>query len=77
MYITKVEDFALSEDQKLVIDFLAIPRTSKEILNLSNMKNIDTLRKNILNPLMDNYIIEWTIPSKPTSPNQKYKLTGK
>ncbi|QQK06959.1 RNA-binding domain-containing protein [Miniphocaeibacter halophilus] len=75
--ILKTNVFVLSDQQKLVVDFLIIPRTSKEILKLLNIKDLNTLRKNILNPLMENYIIERTIPDKPTSPNQKYKLIEK
>jgi len=43
-------------------------------LNLANRENF---RKNYLQPALDNGLIELTIPEKPNSSKQKYRLTEK
>ena len=37
----------------------------------------DSLRNDIINPLLKNQLIKYTIPEKPNSRLQKYKLTEK
>lgn len=45
-----------------------------EALDLSDRKN---LRENYLNPAFDAELIEYTLPDKPKSKHQKYRLTEK
>ena len=41
------------------------------------IKNRDYIRADYLNPAISNGYIELTIPDKPNSQNQKYRLTAK
>ncbi|EGR3933222.1 ATP-dependent DNA helicase RecG [Vibrio cholerae] len=40
------------------------------------LKDAEHFRKNYLNAAMEKSLIEMTIPDKPTSRNQKYRLTA-
>jgi hypothetical protein len=42
-----------------------------------SIKNRDYFRTDYLNPAISNGYIELTIPDKPNSQNQKYRLTAK
>ena len=53
------------------------PRTAKEIMALLGLKHRKTFRTNYLQPLLDAGWLEMTIPDKPTSSKQKYRLTDK
>lgn len=46
----------------------------QKVLGLSDVKNF---RENYLNPALENQLIELTIPEKPSSSKQKYRLTQK
>ena len=48
-----------------------------ELQELLSIKNRDYFRTNYLNPAISNGYIELTIPDKPNSQNQKYRLTAK
>lgn len=48
-----------------------------ELQELLSIKNRDYFRTDYLNPAINNGYIELTIPDKPNSQNQKYRLTAK
>lgn len=48
--------------------------TSSQILELLNLKSKETLRKNYLDPAIENKIMVIEFPDKPTSKNQRYKI---
>ena len=48
-----------------------------ELQELLSIKNRDYFRTDYLIPAISNGYIELTIPDKPNSPNQKYRLTTK
>lgn len=48
-----------------------------DLMIRTNESNRSRFRKNFLQPLMDCSLIEFTIPNKPNSKNQKYKLSAK
>lgn len=49
--------------------------TSNQILELLGLKSKETLRKNYLNPAIENHLLVLEFPEKPTSKNQRYKIT--
>lgn len=49
-----------------------IPYSAKELLQILNLKSKENLRKNYLNPALENGWIEMTLPDKPKSKNQRY-----
>ncbi|WP_394698055.1 Fic family protein [uncultured Methanolobus sp.] len=51
--------------------------TRKELQDALSLKNSEHFRKHYLLPALESGIIEMTIPDKPTSRKQKYKLTEK
>lgn len=60
-----------------IIDFLSMEQSREAILNHLGLINHSTNFKNYIRPLLDYEIIELTIPDKPNSPLQKYRLTEK
>ncbi len=48
------------------------PYTATAILSLLNLKSKETLRKNYLNPAIENGLVTMTLPDKPNSRNQRY-----
>jgi ATP-dependent DNA helicase RecG len=63
--------------QDKILKFCKLEKTREEIQSYINIKDREYFRKSILNPLLDEGLIELTIPDKPTSKNQKYKTTKK
>ena len=53
------------------------PRFVNEIMEFLGLKHRKTFRVNYLQPLMEAGWLEMTIPDKPTSGKQKYRLTDK
>ena len=61
-----------AENQKLVLLFCAEPKSSKEIQTHLGMKHRHYFRENVLNPLIEEGLLQLTIPDKPKSPKQRY-----
>jgi len=53
------------------------PQSAKAIMSALGMKHWKTFQTNYLLPLIDAGVIERTIPDKPTSRLQKYRITEK
>lgn len=51
--------------------------TANEIMDKLNLKHKDTFRKNYLLPSISEGLVEMTIPEKPNSNKQKYRLKNK
>lgn len=60
-----------------VIAFCHEPRTAKEIMGELGLRHWKTFQSNYLIPLLNSNIIERTIPDKPKSRLQKYRLAKK
>ena len=60
-----------------VVLYCREPRATKEIIGILGLKHWKTFRSNYLQPLLDDGWLEMTIPDKPTSSKQKYRLTVK
>lgn len=65
----------LSADQVQILQESVEPRAIKELMELSKRTNRTKYRDQVLNPLLDNGYLEPTIPEKPRSSKQKYRLT--
>jgi len=68
---------ALSTDQLKILKKTIEPLPIKKLLEICNRSDRTKFRKAILNPLIDNGVIEKTVPEAPRSPNQKYVITKK
>lgn len=55
--------------------FCREPRSAKEIMEMLGLKHWKTFQSNYLSPLLEADFIERTIPDKPQSRLQKYRLT--
>ena len=69
-------DHASVQVEKLV-SILTGEMGRSELQGLLLIKNRDYFRTDYLNPAISNGYIELTIPDKPNSQNQKYRLTAK
>ena len=54
-----------------------VPRTARELMTLLGLKHPKTFRTNYLQPLLNAEWLEMTIPDKPRSGKQQYRLTDK
>lgn len=65
------------EDIGKLLIFCEEIRTIVEMLSYMNYSDRTKFRKKYIYPLLDAGIIQMTIPDKPNSRNQKYRLTAK
>ncbi|MGM5484060.1 MAG: Fic family protein [Nanobdellota archaeon] len=66
-----------AERTNKILLFCKIPKARDEIQFEVNIKDREYFRKNVLKPLVDEGLLELTIPNKPNSSKQKYKITEK
>jgi ATP-dependent DNA helicase RecG len=64
-----------AEEIQKLIKFCEQPRFINEMLALLEWQDRTKFRKKFVNPLLEKGLLEMTIPSKPSSPNQQYILT--
>ena len=62
-----------SREFKELMEFVEIPRTRQEMQDFCGIANKDTLRRKVLNPLVNAKKIRLTIPEKPRSSKQMYQ----
>jgi hypothetical protein len=67
----------LSRDQVAILRYLKEPQSIASLLKIAGRSNRTKFRDQVLSPMIDNNLIEMTIPEKPTSSQQKYRLTAK
>ena len=83
LYDDNSEKKALGTKQGLSKDYLKILKNCKEessaveLMNILGRTNRTKFKLTIIYPLIDQGFIELTIPDKPKSPNQKYRITNK
>jgi ATP-dependent DNA helicase RecG len=65
-----------SRDQVTLMTFCSEERTLQEMMELSKRSNRTKYRDQVLGPMMEEGWIEMTIPDKPTSKNQRYRLSA-
>jgi ATP-dependent DNA helicase RecG len=66
----------LSEDQVRLLFACKEPRGIVELMQLVGRTNRTKFRDQVVNPLIEQGYLARTIPDKPTSSNQKYKITA-
>ncbi len=67
----------LSPDQVQILQNLSSEQSLAELIGLLGRTNRTKFRDQVLRPLVDAGLIEMTIPDKPQSSKQKYRLTSK
>ncbi len=66
----------LSPDQVKILRKCMNPIAIGELMELSGRTNRTKFRDQVLNPLLNEGLLEMTVPKKPTSSKQQYRLTG-
>lgn len=71
---SRLADESQSEYVKRLLSVMEydVPYTAKVILELLGLKSKETLRKNYLNPAIEQGLVVMTLPDKPQSRNQRY-----
>ncbi|MDD3407708.1 MAG: hypothetical protein PHP13_06460 [Methanomicrobium sp.] len=72
----KDSDDKLTETEYKVLLACEIPRSTKELLEITRLKNRDHFRKNVIATLIERELLFMVDPKKPKSPLQKY-ITSK
>lgn len=67
----------LSREQAQILNILSEERFVKVLMAEVGRTNRTKFRDQVLNPLIKNKLVEMTIPDKPRSSKQKYRLTNK
>ncbi|MFW5639734.1 MAG: Fic family protein [Thermodesulfobacteriota bacterium] len=68
---------ALSRHQVQILDICKKSSPLVDLMAISGRSDRTKFRHQVLNPLLEMDLIEMTIPDKPRSSKQKYRLTNK
>ncbi len=66
-----------SRDQVLVLHKCSEDSALPELMGVVGRTNRTKFRDQVLKPLLEEGLVEMTIPDKPRSSNQRYRLTAK
>ena len=75
--VERVPYHLLTGQQKNIIQYCSIPRTAREILTRIGYKYHSDTVANVIRPLVSMKYLEYTVPEKPRSKNQKYRKKQK
>ncbi len=67
----------LSQDQVEILRKCLVDTPLRDLITITGRTNRTKFRNQVLAPLLDDELIVMTIPDKPTSSSQKYRLTDK
>ena len=67
----------LSWDHLKILKNCKSESSAIELMEILNRTNKSKFKNTIINPLVENAFFQLTIPDKPKSPTQKYRLTSK
>ena len=67
----------LSKDHLIILKNCKEESSAVELMNILGRTNRTKFKLAIIYPLIDQGFMELTIPDKPRSPNQKYRITNK
>ncbi|MGD9901443.1 MAG: Fic family protein [Spirochaetales bacterium] len=70
--IKPTEKFVSPQVEALLKVIDEYPKSTKELMELLNLKSRISFRDNYLNPALEQNLIKMTFPDKPTSRNQRY-----
>ena len=73
---TKSGDVEFNNGEQIIL-YCKVPRSAVEIMTLFGRSDRTKFKKAVLNSLMSDMLLEYTIPDKPNSRLQKYRLTAK
>jgi ATP-dependent DNA helicase RecG len=62
---------------RLLVELKNTPLSSGELRDRLKLSHRPTFRQNYLHPALEEGFVELTIPDKPNSSRQKYRLTAK
>ena len=71
--VERIPYHLLTGQQKNIIQYCSIPRSAREILTHIGYKYHSDTVANVIRPLVSMKYLEYTIPEKPRSKNQKYR----
>ena len=66
----------ISSEQVQVLRNCQLESSAEELMKILKRTHKHRFKNDILNPLLDCHFFERTIPEKPKSPKQKYRLTN-
>ena len=75
--VERVPYHLLNGQQKNIVQYCSIPRSVREILTHIGYRYHSDTVANVIRPLVRMEYLEYTIPDKPNSPNQKYRRKQK
>lgn len=67
----------ITQEQIKILKNCKEENTALELRKISKRTNKSKFKESVLDPLIHFGFFELTVPNSPTSPNQKYRLTGK
>ena len=65
-----------SDLAEMILQALTLPKDMLTLMDLAGHTNRTRFRKTVLQPLIEATLVELTIPDKPRSSKQRYRLTG-
>jgi len=67
----------LSRDHLQILKKCKIESSALDLMKILKRSNKSKFKTAIINPLLDQNFLELTIPDRPKSPSQKYRITSK
>ena len=67
----------LNDEQRMVLQKCIQESGITDLMAVVHRTNRSTFREAVINPLLDKGLLEMTIPDKPNSSKQKYRITPK
>jgi len=74
-YVTDYDEIGISELSSKLLSVLSGDMSRQDIMDSLGLKNAASFRDNYINPGLADELIATTIPDKPKSKDQKYRLT--
>lgn len=69
---TKIQQGELSDRETMLLEYLSIPRSRKEIAAFLGLNTVQYAMQSFLNPMLEKGVVKLTIPEKPRSHRQRF-----